>query len=328
MVERIPIILNPAARSTKAARIIDCLQSLKPEPELYFTERVGHATEIAERLAREGRELVVAAGGDGTVNEVLQGLCKVNAERPDVAAHTTLGTLPAGTMNVFAYEIGYTSHRQLDQPWQLMTGGARREVDLWLANDHYFVQLAGVGLDAEVVRQTTWQMKERFGPLSYAISALNTIRQMPEILSVQIPGRPDLRGSQVLIGNGRHYGGAFQLFRDAKLSDGLLDVVIVRGRFNAWEAAQILRGALLDGYHESEDIDYLQLNEFRVNADVPTAMQVDGEVCGTTPVTFKKAPFVLRVAAGAESLVTPATPATARTVAAATAGLARSATPG
>ena len=161
MAERIPVIMNPAARSTKAARMRTCVEALSPAPEMHFTQYAGHATEIAEQLAREGRELVVAAGGDGTVNEVLQGLSRVNATRSDFATHTALGTLPAGTMNVFAYEIGFPSHRDLVNPWRTMTSGARREIDLWQANDHYFVQLAGVGMDAEIVKATTWQMKKR-----------------------------------------------------------------------------------------------------------------------------------------------------------------------
>ena len=100
MADRIPIIMNPAARSAKAARVVARIAALSPAPEMHFTEYPGHATQIAEKLAREGRELVVAAGGDGTVNEVLQGLSRVNAERSDVSHHTALGTLPAGTMNV------------------------------------------------------------------------------------------------------------------------------------------------------------------------------------------------------------------------------------
>jgi len=106
--------------------MVATVKALKPEPEMHYTSYPGHATLIAEQLAREGADWVVAAGGDGTVNEVLQGLCKVNATRADVLSHTALGTLPAGTMNVFAYEIGFLSHRKLSRPWRIMSGGARR----------------------------------------------------------------------------------------------------------------------------------------------------------------------------------------------------------
>ena len=297
MPERIPVIMNPAARSAKAARMVNRVQTLSPAPEMHFTEYPGHATEIAERLAREGHELVVAAGGDGTVNEVLQGLSKVNAGRNDVNQHTALGTLPAGTMNVFAYEIGYPSHRELVKPWKAMTGGARRLVDLWMANDQYFVQLAGVGLDAEIVLQTTSEMKNKFGPLSYAISALRVLNAPLPVVSLNAPGRTEMHGCLILVGNGRNYGGRFQMFRDAQMRDGLLDVIVFREPLNAWSAMQLLRGALFDGYKTAEDLDYLQLDEFTVSSDSRAALQVDGELCGSVPVTFRRAVFPLRVAA-------------------------------
>lgn len=297
MAERIPVIMNPAARSTKAARMRACVEALSPAPEMHFTQYAGHATEIAEKLAQEGRELVVAAGGDGTVNEVLQGLCRVNATRADFSSHTALGTLPAGTMNVFAYEIGFPSHRDLVKPWQVMTGGARREMDLWMANEHYFIQLAGVGMDAEIVKATTWQMKKRYGPLAYAIAGLQVLKGPLPTVTIKAPDRPDAHGCLVLIGNGRNYGGRFPLFREATPTDGLLDVVIVREDFNVWHGMQVLRGALLDGYKAAEDLDYLQLAEFTVEATPETALQLDGELCGSTPVRFRAAPFRLRVAA-------------------------------
>lgn len=297
MPDRIPIIMNPAARSRRASRVVSQLEALRPAPELHFTERPGHATEIAERLAREDRELVVAAGGDGTVNEVLQGLCKVNAERPDPAAHTALGVLPAGTMNVFALELGYHSHKELVEPWRITSSGARRQLDLWMANGQYFVQMAGVGLDAEIVRQTTPVMKNMLGPLSYVLSAFKVLRDKAPVISVIVDGRPPLRGSMVLVGNGRNYGGRFRMFRHAQHTDGMLDVLIFREPVNLLHAAQLLAGSLFGLFDLTEDIDYLQLREFTVKADKPTALEVDGEVSGGTPVTFRKAPFPLRVAA-------------------------------
>jgi YegS/Rv2252/BmrU family lipid kinase len=292
----IPIIMNPAARSTQAARAVQRVAALKPTPQLHFTAYPGHATLIAEQLAREGHPLVVAAGGDGTVNEVLQGLCRVNAERPDPDTHCALGTLPAGTMNVFAYESGFPSHRDIEHPWRVITAGTRRTIDLWMANDLYFLQLAGVGLDAEIVRRTTWDMKKRYGPLSYAMSAMNVLSSEQPLLSVQVPDRPEMDASLVLVGNGRNYGGRFPMFRDAQSSDGLLDVIVLRGRLHGLHAWQILRGTWLDGYDLAEDVDYLQAESLTVTGDRPAAMQLDGELAGESPVTFRRAPFSLRVA--------------------------------
>ncbi|MCW0219010.1 MAG: diacylglycerol kinase family lipid kinase [Prosthecobacter sp.] len=295
MLARIPVILNPAARSTQAAAREKALRALTPEPELVLTGGPGEASEIAEKLAREGHPLVVSAGGDGTMNEVLQGICRVNAERPPGEKHTALGVLPMGTMNVFSLELGLPS-QDITACWQRISGGRFREVDLWMANQQYFVQLAGVGFDAEIIQETPWERKKRFGPLSYVMSAMQVLTREPPVLSVNVEGRPSLHGSVVLIGAGKYYGGPVPVFPKASNQDGLLDVLVFRG-LGGWEFAQMIRAILVDGYEPAEDIDYVQLREFTVTASPEAPLEVDGELAGFgTPVSFKPAPFALQVA--------------------------------
>jgi|JI10StandDraft_1071094.scaffolds.fasta_scaffold108781_3 diacylglycerol kinase (ATP) len=291
----IPVILNPAAHSTKAARRAGLLRTLQPAAELHYTTGPGSAAELAEQLAAEGHEIVVAAGGDGTVNEAVHGLARVNSTRPPGQAHTALGILPVGTMNVFSLELGLPG-RDLEACWRLITSGnPHREVDLWLANDQYFVQLAGVGMDAEIIQETPWEMKKKLGPLSYAISALRVMTRKPPLLAVEIPGKPAMLGSVVLIGSGRHYGGPVPVFKEARNDDGLLDILIFRG-FGGWEAAQFLRAILIDGYGPSLDLDYFQASEFTVTSSAPSPFELDGELAlGSTPVIFRPAPFRLKV---------------------------------
>ena len=292
----IPVILNPAARSTKAAALEHALRRLSPEPELHLTSGPGDAAVIAEKLAAAGHELVVSAGGDGTMNEVLQGLCRANARRKPGEQHTALGVLPLGTMNVFSVELKLPG-RDIEGCWREITSGQRREVDLWMANDMYFAQLAGVGLDAQIVQETSWEAKKRFGPLSYVMSAVNVLMRPPPTLSVQIDGKAPLLGTVVLIGNGKHYGGPFPLFRDASNTDGKLDLIIFRG-LGGLEFLQLLRGMLLDGYQECEYLDYLQASEFTVTSDAgETPVELDGELAElNAPVLFRPAPFRLSVA--------------------------------
>lgn len=294
----IPVIMNPAARSTKAASLENALRSLSPAPELHLTTGPGDATLIAERLADEGHELVVAAGGDGTMNEVLQGICCANARRKPGEVHTALGVLPLGTMNVFSVELKLPG-RDIAGCWQRITSGRRQEIDLWMANEHYFVQLGGVGLDAQIVQDTSWEQKKKYGPLSYVLSAVNVLMQTPPTLRVQIDGKAPLLGTVVLIGNGRHYGGPFPLFRDASNTDGKLDLIIFRG-LGGMEFLQLLRGMLLDGYQECEYLDYLQASEFTVTSDPCVApVELDGELADLSgPVVFRPAPFRLSVSAG------------------------------
>lgn len=295
MPDRIPVILNPAARSTQAAAREAAIRALTPSPELILTTAPGEARDIAERLARDGHELVVAGGGDGTMNEVLQGICRVNAERAPGEKHTALGVLPLGTMNVFSLELGLPS-ADMTACWQKISSGSRREIDLWLANEHYFVQLAGVGFDAEIIQETPWERKKRLGPLSYVVSAVQVLGRTPPVLTVKIDGRPDMLGSVVLIGAGKHYGGPVQIFPKADNQDGLLDVLVFR-QLGGWEFAQMIRAVLERGYDTALDLDYLQVREFTVEAEPAAPYELDGELIhDTTPVVFKAAPFRLSVA--------------------------------
>lgn len=295
----IPVILNPAARSTKAANLEQALRRLSPTPELHLTTGPGDATTIAERLASQGHELVAAAGGDGTMNEVLQGICRANARRKPGEKHTALGVLPLGTMNVFSVELKLPG-RDITECWRRITSGTRSEIDLWMANEHYFVQLGGVGLDAQIVKETSWEQKKKYGPLSYVISAVNVLMRTPPMLSIQIDGKAPLLGTVALIGNGKHYGGPFPVFRDASNNDGKLDLIIFRG-LGGMEFLHLLRGMLLDGYHASEHLDYVQAHEFTVTADRGEApVELDGELASSLsgPVVFRPAPFRLNVIAG------------------------------
>lgn len=229
------------------------------------------------------------------MNEVLQGVCRANSALPAGAKHTALGVLPLGTMNVFALELGLPS-ADIAACWRMISGGRFKEVDLWLAGEHYFVQLAGVGFDAEIIQETPWERKKKFGPLSYVMSAMQVLTRKPPVLSVHVEGRPPLHGSVVLIGAGRHYGGPVPVFPKADNQDGLLDVLIFRG-LGGWEFAQMLRAILTGGYEPAEDIDYLQLREFTVTSEPAAPVELDGELSsGMTPVTFRPAAFKLQVA--------------------------------
>ncbi|MFZ4764396.1 MAG: diacylglycerol/lipid kinase family protein [Roseimicrobium sp.] len=290
----IPIILNPAANSTRAAFQMERMRHLEPEPELHVTNGIGNARELCRMLTSQGHKLIAIAGGDGTVNEAINGLASHNLTMTDHAKHAALGILPVGTMNVFAYELGLPS-RDLQACWQIIQAGRCSEIDLWQANEQYFVQLAGVGLDAMVVQQTSWELKKRLGPLSYALSAARVLAQAAPMLTVELEDRPPLYGPLVLIGNGRHYGGPVPVFREASNTDGLLDVVVFHNQRTV-EALQFLRAVANDGYQECDDIDYVQAAKFKVSAaGVP--YELDGELGGVAPVTFQAAPFRLRVAA-------------------------------
>jgi diacylglycerol kinase (ATP) len=294
MADTIPVILNPAARSTQAARRVAAIRALNPAPEVHLTTSQGSAEKLAEQLVREGHPLIVAAGGDGTVNEVLQGLCRANAALPAGSPRAALGVLPMGTMNVFSLELDLPAN-DLPGCWQRITGGRTRELDLWRANDLYFIQLAGVGVDAEIIRQTTWEAKKKLGPLSYVLSALRVMRGRSPVVSVQVAGESPRYGSLVLVGNGRHYGGPFPLFDQADPADGMLDLLIFH-QVGPWELTQLVRRVATHGIAPGEDLEYFQASDFIVSSPVGVPVELDGELRGGTPVHFRHAGTQLRVA--------------------------------
>src|SRR3989440_12395196 len=212
------IILNPAAHRERAQRKRAHVDSLARDCVVCATTRTGEAELMARRGVKEGFEKIVAAGGDGTINEVVNGLAGTTA---------TLGLLPIGTMNVFATELGLPSG-DLKECWQIICEGHTRTVDLPSANGKHFVQLACIGLDAQAVKETSVAFKRSFGPLSYLVSAAQIASRPPPHLVIESKSSKTMEGSFVLIGNGRLYGGPFSFFKRALIDDGLLDVVVFK----------------------------------------------------------------------------------------------------
>lgn len=287
----IPVILNPSARSARAGERVEMIRALSPRVEIHATTGPGDARRFAMALAQAGAPVVVAAGGDGTVNEVVNGLALAGN-----GCATALGILPSGTMNVFANDLGLPADR-LDECWNLIETGPRRQIDLWLANDEYFAQLAGAGLDATVIAGTTWERKKQYGPFSYVISMLEVMRRGTPMLTVTAPGREPLQGRVVLIGNGIHYGGPFRLFPNASFTDGLLDVMVMKSH-SLLNVARLSMAAAAGRYSpKHRDLTYFQTAELEITCDESIPFQADGELTGTAPVKFRKASFPLTVIA-------------------------------
>jgi diacylglycerol kinase (ATP) len=278
------VILNPAAHSERAQRRRARVESLARGSVICATSRSGEAESMARRAAEEGFEKIVAAGGDGTVNEVVNGLAGSNA---------TLGLLPIGTMNVFATELGVPAH-DLDLCWNIIQNANTRLVDLPNANGKYFVQLAGVGLDAQVVKETSSKLRRSFGPLSYLISAAQIAARQPPRLFIESENASIDEGSFVLIGNGRLYGGPFPFFKHALIDDGLFDVVVFK-RLGYLEIIKYLQNVIFSSEIRAPEIEYFQTRRLRVDSDQSVPVELDGELVGNCPVEFGVRERSLRV---------------------------------
>ena len=281
---KILVILNPAARSEKAGGLEAQIKSLSRDVTIRTTSLSGDAENLARRAVRQGFRTIVAAGGDGTINEVVNGIAE---------ADVRLGILPVGTMNVFATELGIPQNN-LKKAWQVIRAGVTREVDLAEANGEFFVQLAGAGLDAEVVRRTSSESKKAFGPVSYLLSVAQVAGARPPMIRVEPEDGPVRKGRFVLVGNGRFYGGPFVLFKEAKLDDGLLDVLIFQNQSH-WDVFRYFQAIAFGSHHELPDVEYFQTRGVRLTSDGYVPVEVDGEVCGELPYTFGFSRHKLRV---------------------------------
>jgi YegS/Rv2252/BmrU family lipid kinase len=278
------VILNPAARGERAQRKRARVEWLARGSIIRATSRSGEAEEIARRAAQEGFEKIVAAGGDGTINEVVNGLAGSKA---------MLGLLPIGTMNVFATELGLPASN-LELCWDIIQSENIRLVDLPCANGKYFVQLAGVGFDAQVVKETSSRLRRNFGPLSYLISAAQIAGRDPPRLFIESENASIKEGSFVLIGNGRLYGGPFPFFKHAVIDDGLFDVVVFK-RLGYLEIIKYLQDVVFSSEIHVPEIEYFQTQRLRVESDQSVPVELDGELVGNCPVEFTVSERALRV---------------------------------
>jgi YegS/Rv2252/BmrU family lipid kinase len=285
-VRRIALILNPAARGERARKIRTRLETLAADAVFLATSRRGDAESLARTAAKEGYDTIVAAGGDGTINEVVNGMA---------GSQASLGIVPIGTMNVFATELGLPTG-DVDRCWQIVADGQTRAIDLPSANGKRFVQLAGVGFDAQVVKETTQSFKKSFGPLSYLVNAATISARTPPLLQVESEHAASEEGSFVLIGNGRLYGGPFPFFKQAVLDDGLFDVLVFK-RLNYLDMVRYMQDVIFGSAITAPEVEYFQTSWLRVTSDTPVPVEVDGELIGNCPVEFHIRKHALRVCA-------------------------------
>jgi len=278
---RICIIVNPAARGAKAR--IERLERLTRNVVIRTTRGPGDAEAQTERAVEQGYGTIVAAGGDGTINEVVNGIG---------SAPVALGILPMGTVNVLAMELGIPFN--LVSAWKVVRNSKIRMIDLASANGHLFVQMAGIGLDAEIVQRNSRQIKKVLGPLSYLLTATQVAAEKPPRLRVVSEGHNTVEGSFVLVGNGRLYGGPFTLFREADMQDGLLDVYVFR-HMNYLALMRYLRGTLFGSLAKFTDVTYFKARHLRVEANREVPLEADGELVGHAPVDFSVRRRKLRV---------------------------------
>ena len=289
------VIFNPVARGQKAGRFRHQLAALAAQCALKPTGGPGQGRALAAEAVRDGYETIVAAGGDGTLNEVLNGIGDV----PNGFERATLALLPLGTVNVFARELRLPSDPI--RAWGVVQAGRTRRLDVVTADfqeagnpvRRFFIQMAGAGFDARAVELVNWEHKKLAGPAAYVLAGLKAMRTNLPKLTVTV-GNETGRGQLVLIGNGRYYGGRFVLFPQADPADGLLDVTIfpeVNWRAVlrcGWNVVTLRSPAAGQAIHLRGRTAVLACQE-------RMPFQVEGENSGHLPVCFSVHPDRVRV---------------------------------
>ena len=280
------VIFNPMARGEKARRFRHQLEAAGDYCAFKATTAPGAARRLAAEAVADGFDLLVAAGGDGTVNEVINGI----GDMPEGFARTRLGVLPLGTVNVFARELKIPL--RIERAWEVLQHGRETRIDLpraeFLADGvrqrRYFCQLAGAGVDARAIELVNWQQKKQIGPMAYVIAGLKALRERKPPVTVCVNGR-NSTGEQVLVGNGRFYGGPFALLPQADLRDGRLDVCVLP-RVGWRVLLRSVPDLLLRRKLPATVAEHCRAPTFELTSDPVVAFELDGEWAGKLPVTF------------------------------------------
>ncbi|MDX6563584.1 MAG: hypothetical protein QOD65_3398 [Gaiellales bacterium] len=300
------MIVNPAAQNGAAGkrwpRLAARARELGLDLEAALTEAPGHATELARAAAAEGRELVCALGGDGTVNEVVNGLAPSGAAGPELAI------LPFGTGRdtIRTYGIPKQPQRALE----LLRGGRTRTIDLGRATfrtpsgegSRWYINIGSCGLTGAVAERAGRTSKALGGTPAFLYATVATFAAWHNVpFTVQVDDEPplELLANNVICANGRIFGGGIKVCPQAEPDDGLLDV-LVWGDVGKLDLALTLPRLYRGTHLGHKKVTVLRGRRVHVEPARPLPLELDGELPGTTPATFEIAPAALRLRVPAE----------------------------
>lgn len=280
-----PLIINPKARGSHVRRLRAWVQTHADRFHVHEPESPEALRYWVRELVARKTPVIATAGGDGTLNIVADELR---------GTETVMGIIPAGTMNVFARELNFPMHG-FEASLKVLDRGEVREVDMFTANDRAFLQMCGVGFDARIVENVTWQSKKAWGPLAYVFSAFRVLAMRQPSLLVSLPGGETRECVFAVMGNGGLYGGPFRLFPQAAPDDGVLDILLFRKL--GLSVLGEFRRALFQGRSlpSSPHVEYLRVTECEVNSAEKVPYELDGDSCGDAPVKIRLSPGKLKV---------------------------------
>ena len=286
------LLVNPASGQGKAARekrkLLD-LVSTMPHIHSEVSTKPNEILCLAKEAVGKGFDRIIAAGGDGTINEVINGIGD---------ADVTLGIIPLGTGNVLAHHLGIPIN-DIQQALSIINANKVSQVDVAQANGRRFLLMAGMGFDAAVVEDVHPKVKDVLGTMAYAPAVMRQLfRYAPTRFHLAFDEGYvyDVSAYAVILANCGTYAYNFRIAPEAAIDDGMLDILV----FGADSESPLrLIGEALGSMFRvplpGVDAVYLKSSGVKVESDPPAKVQLDGDVCGTTPVNIRVLPKALKL---------------------------------
>ncbi|MGN7169303.1 diacylglycerol kinase [Paenibacillus cellulositrophicus] len=290
--KRARLIYNPTSgREEMRRRLPDILHRLDQggiEASCHATMGEGDATKAAIDAVERGYDMIIAAGGDGTLYEVVNGM----AERDNLPP---LGVFPVGTTNDFARGLGIP--RNWEDYCDLVIRQQTRPIDVGKANDRYFINIAGGGTLTELTYDVPSRLKTMIGQLAYYIKGVEKMVSLsPQELIINAEGQETIHDEFMifLITNTNSVGGFEKLAPGARIDDGLLDVIALK-KCNLAEFVRLVSLALRGEHFNDKKVVYFRTRSMEVTSPGKVLLNLDGELGGTLPGRFSVLPQHLRI---------------------------------
>jgi len=286
------LISNPAAKKASAKKIAAAsyyLQSKGCSVEVLFTGKRGDAAVLARETINKSPSLIIAAGGDGTINEIANGIA--GSEIP-------MAILPLGTVNVLARELGIPE--DIKGALKIALTGTPRPVTLGkilcshlsTSVSRYFVLMAGIGYDADSVFCISETVKKFSGKSAYILGGIQALtRFSPNELTVSVDGNK-FSGYSAIIGNVSKYGGNFRVTPDARITDPFLYICLFKGKKRI-DLLRYVSGIITGRHLRFRDIEYLRAESVEITGNAH--VQIDGDYLGMTPAKIEVVRDALRL---------------------------------
>ncbi len=287
--KEIHLIYNPISGMAGSARAASALTRLLKKDgwraEIHATRKPGDATKLAENLKARA-DVLVSIGGDGTINEVVNGL----GDFP-----LPIGIVPRGAANVLAKELGLPT--AVRKTKRIIEEGCVAKLDVGLVGERRFLLMAGVGLGARATAEVHSRRTGSVNFLNYAAAVLKTIavgHRFPR-LHIVVDGEEVKKGVRLaIIGNVRSYGGPFEFTSLARPDDALLDICLFE-KTTQFDLLRFLWGSFTKTHLNYSDVHYMRGKEIIITADEPVPYQLDGDPAGMLPARFTVLPQVLPI---------------------------------